>query len=570
MVGGGQANKSNTQRRFAAFISYAHADAAIAAKLQSRLERYRLPKHLAHSHGGGNAALGQIFRDREDLAAAPSLSDAIRAAIAEADALVVICSPDAQASRWVGEEIALFRALHPDKAILAAVVRGAPAEAFPPALTEDGNEPLAADLRKEGDGEALGFLKIVAGIAGVPLDALVQRDAQRRIRRVMWITGSAIAAMLVMGVMTTLALQARNEAARQRAEAEGLVEYMLTDLRDKLKGVGRVEVMVPVNERVMEHYLRQGNLSDLPADSLERRARTLHAMGEDDDREGNLIAAKVKFQEAHRTTAALLDQSPQNPDRIFAHAQSEYWVGYAFWRQNDPQSVAPHWNAYLKQARALAKVEPNTVRSHMELGYAHGNLCDLGMKIKSDVNGAVQQCSNAIGFVQKALKLKPNDPKIGMDLANRLGWMADTLVDQNRFDEAISHRNEEKMIIEGLLESDPRNFELRHRQAWPFTGIGWAEYKRRNYRLAENHFVRSLAKLDALAVEFPDNRQLSISQVRTGIMLAMARRDGDNPAWREARRKVGVVATFARRSATADSLKRINEMLAKFDRETKA
>ena len=37
-------------RRFAAFISYSHADAAQAAKLQRRLERYRLPKHIAGTH----------------------------------------------------------------------------------------------------------------------------------------------------------------------------------------------------------------------------------------------------------------------------------------------------------------------------------------------------------------------------------------------------------------------------------------------------------------------------------------------------------------------------------------
>ena len=94
MAEGVQAAELSGQRRFAAFISYAHADAAIAAKLQAKLERYRLPKHLAQSHTGGEAALGQIFRDREDLAAAPSLSEAIRDAISQAEALVVICSPD--------------------------------------------------------------------------------------------------------------------------------------------------------------------------------------------------------------------------------------------------------------------------------------------------------------------------------------------------------------------------------------------------------------------------------------------------------------------------------------------
>src|SRR5436190_415085 len=105
-----------------------------------------------------------------------------------------------------------------------------PAAAFPEALL-DGREPLAADLRKHGDGRRLGFLKVVAGIAGVPLDSLVQRDAQRNLRRVTAVTLVTASAAILMAVMTVIAIQSRNEAERQRGEAEGLIEYMLTDLR---------------------------------------------------------------------------------------------------------------------------------------------------------------------------------------------------------------------------------------------------------------------------------------------------------------------------------------------------
>jgi hypothetical protein len=507
--------EKNAKRRFAAFISYAHADAAIAAKLQSKLERYRLPKRIAEAHAGGTVALGQIFRDREDLAAAPSLSDAIRAAISEAEALVVICSPDAKASRWVGEEISLFRQLHPGRPILAAIVRSEPDEAFPDALTENGTEPLAADLRAEADGEALGFLKIVAGIAGVPLDALVQRDAQRRLRRVTWITAGALAAMLIMGIMTTLALQARNEAARQRAEAEGLVEYMLTDLRDKLKGVGRPEIINTVNKRAMTYYRDQGALTSLPPDSLERRARVLHAMGEDYDQSNKPDLALASFQEAHKATNELLANDPDNPDRIFAHAQSEFWVGQAAWRKRDRATTTRHWQGYVIQAKRLLDVDEDKARANLEMGYALGNLCDLYLSEKFDLNKAVDNCRKSIAYEQKAAAIKPDDHEIQMALANRYGWLADALLAQKAFEEARKARMAEQQIVDRLLAEDPKNFELRFRQLWPAIGNAMIDVGTGNVVTGASKLTSLAAKLGSLSNEAPDNVEVRRAWLKT-------------------------------------------------------
>jgi tetratricopeptide (TPR) repeat protein len=512
------------RRRFAAFISYAHADAFIAAKLQAKLERYRLPKHLAQSHTCGQTALGQIFRDREDLAAAPSLSDAIRDAISEAEALVVICSPDAAASRWVGEEIALFRSLHPDRPILAAVVRGAPEDAFPAALTEGGNEPLAADLRKEADGPSLGFLKIVAGIAGVPLDALVQRDAQRRIRRVMWITGSALAAMLIMGIMTTLALSARNEAARQRAASDGLVEYMLTDLREKLRGVGRSEIMDGVNKTALAHYATQGPLDRLPDESISHRARVLHAIGDDDERAGRLDDALSRFSEAHLATQTLLARDPHNPDRIFAHAQSEYYVGRIAFLKKNYHAAGRHWRGYLSQAKALSALEPNTFRSSMELGYAEGNLCELVLADKTNIAVAERHCRSAIAHEQKALTLKPNDSKTKQDLANRWGWLAQVHFRRKKWSDAIESRRQEKQLIESLLSADPANAEFAIRKSW--TDIGIAMAYNRSGRTSEAYKIvaSALVNFDKASASVTGDTRIAEGRFRLLCNLAYAER----------------------------------------------
>ena len=462
-------------RRFAAFISYSHADADAASKLQRRLERYRLPKRVAHARANSAQALGPIFRDREDLAVAANLSDAIRDAITRAEALIVLCSPDAVSSPWVAAEIDLFREYHPDKPIFAVLLSGDPATSFPPILTANGNVPLAADLRPKGDGAQLGFLKIVAGIAGVPLDTLIQRDAQRRIRRVTAITAGAVSAMLIMGIMSVLALQARNEAARQRASAEGLIEYMLTDLREKLRGVGRLEIMDAVNERAMLHYTAQGDLTQLSADSLERRARLLQTMGEDDDKSGNLEQAAAKFREAHRTTQALLRREPENTDRIFAHAQSEYWVGYAAYVSEDLGVATKHWSAYQKLSLQLVSIDPENNSWLREAGYAEGNLCTLSIETRADADAALSVCGSALQRMLQILERQPNEPSAMLDVANRYAWLADAYRAAGSRSKEIEMRATGKALVDRLIALEPDNYDYRDMWVAAQTALAKAE-----------------------------------------------------------------------------------------------
>jgi hypothetical protein len=510
---------SGAKPSFAAFISYAHADAKIASKLQSKLERYRLPKHIAEAHAQGNAALGRIFRDREDLAAAPSLSEAIRDAISEAEALVVICSPDAKASRWVSEEIILFRQLHPDRPILAAIVRGKPEDAFPHALTEGGTEPLAADLRAEGDGDALGFLKIVAGIAGVSLDALVQRDAQRRLRRVMWITAGALAAMLVMGIMTTFAIQSRNEATRQRAAAEGLVEYMLTDLRDKLKGVGRFDVLDAVNARALEHYRRQGDFSELPNDSLERRARILHAMGEDFEKRDKLDLARQHFEKAHTVTHALLQREPKKPQRIFVHAQSEYWLGRIAERSANWPTAMRYYRAYADDAKQLITLEPDNPDYMMEMGWGHLNIGLVQIQAKSQPDFGEDDFRYAIGWMLKALNAKPKDPAIQSEIGNAYAWLADSLYLKRDFAGSLEARQRELTTKQMLAQTDRNNVSLRFDVAKAQYAVAASMVKLGN-RAAAAPLLRDAAQtMDQLSAIESGNREWNLVGVNIREMI---------------------------------------------------
>jgi tetratricopeptide (TPR) repeat protein len=472
---------------YRAFVSYSHLDSRIGRDLQRRLERYRMPRKLigqAGRYGPVPARLTPIFRDRDELPAAADLTREVRAALAASACLIVVCSPNSARSHWVAREIALFREIDPLRPILAVLIDGEPATAFPPGLAGEGLEPVAADLRAGADGRRLGLLKIVAGMTGIGLDALVQRDAQRRMRAVTAVTLVALAAVLAMAMLTAAALSARREAERQRAEAEGLVEFMLTELRQELKSVGRLDVLGRVNARALDYYAGQPPESLAPA-SLERRARILHAMGEDDEKRGRLDLALVKFRAAHRATAALLARAPDDPDRIFGHAQSEFWIGYADYQRGRFAAAAPAFRAYKALADRLVAIAPDRADYRRESGYAEGNLCSLALVPPVDPPAALRACAAALAQMEAAARRMPKAERAGIaaDIANRHAWLGEAHRASGAMEAARREFRAQEAILTRLIAADPDNLELR--DTWLTVQFSFSERAAAEGRIGE-------------------------------------------------------------------------------------
>jgi tetratricopeptide (TPR) repeat protein len=475
--------------RYAAFLSYSHRDKRWADWLHRALETYRPPARL----GGGAAqraemreALRPIFRDRDELPASPDLSQQIDEALNASRALIVLCSPAAAKSQWTNAEIARFKRLHPDRPVLAVLVAGEPyasemagredEEAFPPALrfqvAPDGSltdiraEPIAADVRPDADGKRMGKLKVVAGLLGVGLDRLVQRETARRNRRFAYVAGASLAGMALTSGLALYAFRQRAEAVRQREQADGLIEFMLTDLRRKLEPLGRLDVMDTVGERALHYYASQ-DLADLDADALGRRARALQMVGEVANQRGNLDGALPLFEQASATTAEQLRRDPNNPQRIFDHAQSVYWVGYVAWQRGDLTTARRYFTQYRDFAQRLSSVAADKPAWQAEEGYADINLGVV------DLDGGRPDRALA-GFeagreVWARLSARYRDhPDFGYWLGQTLGRKADARSRLGDYPGALDERRQELAVYKAILAQDPGNS-----QAMSGIGVVW-------------------------------------------------------------------------------------------------
>ena len=388
----------------------------------------------------------------------------MREAVEHSDHLIVVCSPSAATSDWVGREIELYRTLHGDERILAVLPPGSGPSVFHPALRGwlggPGLEPMAADFRREGGGRRLALLKLVAALAGVHLDELVQRDAQRQVRRIRIMGVGAVAGIAVVATLGVIGLNARHDAEIQRARAGGLNTFMLTDLRKGLQSAGRLDLLTAVNKAALDSYKGQ-DLSRLPPETLEQRAKALQAAGDDNEKRGDRKTAQAEFEEARRTTAALLAAKPSDPQRIFDQAQSEYWVGFINWRNGDGAAAKASLQAYAALTNRLVKIDPKNSAWQAEAGDAESNLGTLALRQAGDLPAAERHFATALATFQSVAAIKPADTGAQMDLADGYAWLADSQRLQGDFAGAFANRAAQRRLLERILAADPRNVLVR-------------------------------------------------------------------------------------------------------------
>lgn len=264
-------NGEPSKRDYWCFISYRHADnkepgRQWATWLHQALETYEVPSDLVGTKNERGDTIPDrifpVFRDEEELPADAELSTPIETALRRTRFLVVLCSPQAARSRFVADEILVFKRLGKKDRILAVIIDGEPnasddplkggaeKECFPEPLrfetdeagrlTDQRTEPIAANfrlpdgspgwttpapyreaLRRAGvpdqqigsriaeysKQQHLMLLKIVAGVLGVPLGVLTKRDQayqldkQKQRARVLrrWLIALAVLVLATIG-----------------------------------------------------------------------------------------------------------------------------------------------------------------------------------------------------------------------------------------------------------------------------------------------------------------------------------------------------------------------------------
>jgi eukaryotic-like serine/threonine-protein kinase len=474
---------------YRAFIAYSHQDEGWAQWLHHALETYRVPARLVGAHtevGTIPRRLAPIFRDRSELPSAADLSQKITEALGQSANLIVICSPHAATSHYVDEEISTFKRLGRAERIFCLIVAGEPnasnlagrevEECFAPALrlqldaagvpTPKHAGPIAADARPGKDGKTNAKLKLIAGMLGIGLDALKQREHQRHVQRLIAVTAVSLIAMLITTGLAIDALLARRTAvvARQAAErrqrqAENLVEFMLGDLNDKLGQVQRLDILEATDNQAMK-YFESLPTTDVTDQTLALRAKALQKIGSIRMSQGNIPAALESYRAASALAGEIAAHAPTDPARRVSYADSLKWIGNAYWYQGDLDLALQRFQQAIRLLEKSAAATPADTELAFDLASARTNAGRV-----FEARGQFAQAKALYESVQRTFEAlradKPKNVRWQSELGDAYDNLGKVALEQGQLVQAVSAYRDDQRIKATLAAADPKNYDAQ-------------------------------------------------------------------------------------------------------------
>jgi tetratricopeptide (TPR) repeat protein len=403
--------------KFKAFLSYSRKDEDAVKRLHRRLEGFDIPRALRHD---GVRRLGRFFRDKDELGAASELGSELREKIGAAEWLIVCCSPASAASQWVNAETESFIETHGNERVLAVILDGEPHDVFPQCLRA--REPLAADFRKTGDGEDLGFLKLVAGLLGADLGELRDRQAaaeRARTRNRAILAGVFAVLAALAGVSAIIAVQQRERAEAMTLEAIDIGAGVLgqADALSQRFGVptSALEELLGFADDRFERLFERG----VQSPELARQRATVQVQfAELYQRTGD----SARSLEQARAALAAFERSPAEGLRTIDYVRALTAAGAAEAAQGRQAEAIAYTERAVEASRVMLRDIPDGRLARVHLAGSLQRLGELHMRAQQP-DTALPMFTEAIPLLEYVHDQTPDDATSVTNLITAIDWL---------------------------------------------------------------------------------------------------------------------------------------------------
>jgi tetratricopeptide (TPR) repeat protein len=522
--------------RYRAFLSYSHRDKAWGDWLQRALEGYRIDKDLVGRQtpaGPVPKTLRPIFRDRDDFSAGHSLTEQTIAALEASQFLLVLCSPNAAQSQYVNEEVRRFKAMGRATHVIPVIVDGEPGdverECFPAALrfklaadgalTDEREEPIAADAREQGDGKEIAKQKAVAGLLGLGLDEIVRRAERARKRKNRFWAALA-------GVFLFLAVAASGSAAyawQQLKTNEAFLNAMLkraTEIVDE--AVAQAEKYnVPRAATLSLLVKAEGLFDDMaqygrPTPELRyRKAWMLIQFARNYEMLGDTGKQFARANEAQRLLAGLAAEKTDDPTYLRDLSVAYEAVGDVLMAQGNLPEALKSFRDALAIAERLAKADLSNAGSQRVLMVSYNRVGGV-LLAQGNLPEALKSFHDGLAIAERLAKADPNNAGRQRELTVPYIKIGDVLRAQGNLPEALKSYRDGLAITERLAKADPSNVQWRNDRQFIINRIGGLAYR---FVLAGD-FSNALDAADQVVALAPDRLWLHVNRAHALMFVA--------------------------------------------------
>ena len=268
---------------------------------------------------------------------------------------------------------------------------------------------------------------------------------------------------LLAAALGATALASKKTAQQRRVQAEDLMEVMLGDFADKLRPLGRLELLDGVSSKAMQ-YLADSTDDDETAKTLTQRAKALQLIGEVRRERAQAAGAEAAFIAAHTTLLAQSKKTPNDVEMLKNLGSSAFWIGQSRLEQNDWSTAQIWFSKYSEYSDRRAQLEPANVDGWIEQSYAHNSLGSLA-QMRGGLQSAAAEFLVSIDLKTRALAKQPENRTLAAELADSLSWHAGTLESLGQLDSAMAGYRQERTIVESLHQSQPTDALWTYRLA---------------------------------------------------------------------------------------------------------
>lgn len=260
-------------------------------------------------------------------------------------------------------------------------------------------------------------------------------------------------------LMSFRSFEAEKQAQQKRLAAESLLGFMVGDFADKLRSIGRMDLLDGISNKALEYF---SDFSDAEKDHyLSTQARlqhgqTLEAMGEVAYSRGKTDEAKAALLAAREKLLPVLAERPDNLELLKTLGANAFWLGQLHYDAKNWAEALPYLQQYQEYSSRMYQLAPDNLDALMELSFAINSLGSVAMK-QQNFELAVAYFQQSLELKLKAQLLSPENATLMSDIADTRSWLASASMARGDVDTAVVVHLQNQQDFENRAQNTPQD-----------------------------------------------------------------------------------------------------------------